>query len=57
MIPNRGGMRGRKGGLRVDGYVDFKTCLDGSEFFELYGKENRWGNEVRGRGAVVVGGG
>jgi hypothetical protein len=41
----------------VDGYVDFKTGLDGSEFFELYGKEDRWGNEGQGRGAVVVGGG
>jgi hypothetical protein len=47
----------KKRWFQVEWYVDFKTGLDGSEFFELYGKENRWGNEVQGRGAVDLGGG
>jgi hypothetical protein len=40
---------GKKKWIQVDGYVDFKTGLDGRDFFEPYGKEDRWGDKTQER--------
>jgi hypothetical protein len=40
---------GKKKWIQVDGYVDFKTGLDGRDFFEPYRKEDRWGDETQER--------
>ena len=44
----------KKRWIQVDGYVDFKTGLDGRrDFFELHGKEDRWGYRTQEQVAYV----
>jgi hypothetical protein len=36
----------KKKWIQVDGYIGFTTRLKGRNFFEPYGKENRWGDDA-----------
>jgi Ring finger domain len=36
----------KKKGIQVNGYVDFKAGLEGRNFLEPYGKDNRWGDDA-----------
>jgi hypothetical protein len=43
----------KKRWIQVDGYFDFKTGLDGRrDFFELHGKEDRWGYRTQEQTAM-----